>query len=170
MNDELIPEKPSKTALKKEMFELQELGKELIDLSEAEFAKISIQDPALLEAITTAKRIKSREGLRRQMQYIGKLMRLIDVSQIRHALAERKRGHQELARQFHALEEFRDRLVDNGVGAIEEVMERHPDADRQHLRQLILRANKESSLNKPPAAKRKLFKYLRGLQEEQSQR
>lgn len=169
MTDEFAPEKPSKTVIKKEMLELQELGKELIDLSDAEFAKIPIQDEALLEALATAKRIKSREGLRRQMQYIGKLMRLIDASPIREALAQRERGHQELARQFHLLEELRDRLVDKGVQAVEEVMERHPQADRQHLRQLILRANKESSLNKPPAAKRKLFKYLRSLQEEQSQ-
>lgn len=164
MNDD-FSEKPSKTALKREMLELQTLGKELIDLSESEFAKIPIRDEALLEAIATAKRIKSHEGLRRQMQYIGKLMRQIDPAPIREALEERQRGNQELARQFHALEALRDRLVDSGISAVEEVLAQFPDADRQHLRQLILQAGKEATNNKPPAAKRKLFKYLRELHE-----
>lgn len=164
MNDDSI-EKPSKTALKKEMLELQDLGKQLIELSDAEFAKIPISDDDLIEAIATAKRIKSREGLRRQMQYIGKLMRLTDPAPIREALAERQRGHQELARQFHALEEMRDRLLEVGISAVEEVVEKYPEAERQQLRQLILQAGKEAANNKPPAAKRKLFKYLRSLHE-----
>lgn len=161
--DEL--QRPSKTALKREMTELQDLGKKLIGLSDNELAKIPLHDEKLKEAIETAKRIKSHEGLRRQMQYIGKLMRLIDTDAIREALAERERGHQELARQFHQLENLRDQLVEEGISGIEKIVARFPSADRQHLRQLVLQSAKEVKAKKPPAAKRKIFQYLRELQD-----
>ncbi|WP_289084124.1 ribosome biogenesis factor YjgA, partial [uncultured Spongiibacter sp.] len=69
---------PSKTARKREMDALQAVGKRLVELGDADLARIPINDEDLTEAIATAKRIKSREGLRRQMQYIGKLMRQVD--------------------------------------------------------------------------------------------
>ncbi|MDX1504289.1 MAG: ribosome biogenesis factor YjgA [Spongiibacter sp.] len=158
-------QRPSKTALKKEMQALQDLGAQLVKLSNADLAKMPITDPDLEEAIATARRIKSHEGLRRQMQYIGKLMRLIDSSAIQAALEERERGQKDLARRFHELEGLRDRLLEGGVPAITEAMERFPDADRQRLRQLLLQAEKEKAAQKPPAAARKLFRYLRELQE-----
>jgi ribosome-associated protein len=158
----LDDEPPSKSARKREMLALQELGKSLVNLSDGELATIPLE-PELAEAIQTARRIKSHEGLRRQMQYIGKVMRRIDTEPIAAAYADLQHGNQERNQHFHQLEQLRDALVERGVDAMGDVLERFPDADRQHLRQLILAAAKEKVANQPPAAARKLFRYLREL-------
>lgn len=155
----------SKTAVKKQMLELQQLGEALVKLSKGELATIPIADETLKEAIDTARRIHHREGLRRQMQYIGKLMRKIDTTQIEQAYQALLDGRKEKTRQFHLLEQWRDQLIESGPQAAEQVMTKHPHADRQHLRQLISRALKEKELNKPPASARKLFRYLKELEE-----
>jgi ribosome-associated protein len=160
-------ERPSKTAVKKEMQALQNLGEQLVKLSNNELAKIPIHDEHLREALTTARRLTSREALRRQLQYIGKLMRGIDLTEIEAGLAKRDEGQRELARAFHRLEELRDDVVELGLPGIEKVIAQFPDADRQRLRTLILQIGKDAKANKPPAAKRKLFQYLKELQEHQ---
>lgn len=160
-------ERPSKTAVKKEMQALQQLGEQLVKLSNNELAKIPIRDEHLSEAITTARRLTSREGLRRQLQYIGKLMRGIDLSEIEAGLTQREEGQRELARAFHRLEALRDQVVEEGLPGIEKVVAQFPHADRQRLRTLILQVAKDAKANKPPAAKRKLFQYLKELQEHQ---
>ena len=160
-------ERPSKTAVKKEMQALQNLGEQLVKLSNNELAKIPIHDEHLREALTTARRLTSREALRRQLQYIGKLMRGIDLTEIEAGLAKRDEGQRELARAFHRLEEWRDDVVELGLPGIEKVIAQFPDADRQRLRTLILQIGKDAKANKPPAAKRKLFQYLKELQEHQ---
>jgi ribosome-associated protein len=160
-------ERPSKTAVKKEMQALQNLGEQLVKLSNNELAKITVRDEHLSEAIATARRLTSREGLRRQLQYIGKLMRGIDLSEIEAGLARRDEGQRELARAFHNLETFRDEIADGGLPAIDGVVEKFPNADRQRLRTLVLQISKDSKANKPPAAKRKLFQYLKELQDHQ---
>lgn len=156
--------RPSKSELKREMQALQELGEAIVGLSEGELATIPLEG-LLAEAITLARRLDNREGLRRQMQYIGKLMRDIDATPIETAYQELLNGRQQLNQRFHLLEQLRDRLIAAGPNAISEVLEDYPDADRQHLRQLISSAIKEREQNKPPAAARKLFKYLRELAE-----
>ncbi|MFT5691910.1 MAG: ribosome-associated protein [Oceanicoccus sp.] len=155
----------SKTAIKKEMLELQNLGEALVKLSKGELAAIPISDETLAEAIQIARKIKHREGLRRQMQYIGKLMRKTDLSEINSAYEQLQDGRKKETKAFHQLEEWRDQLVEKGAPAVEDVMLKFPDADRQHLRQLISRAAKERDLKKPPACARKLFRYLRELSE-----
>lgn len=161
-------ERPSKTAVKKEMQALQNLGEQLVKLSNNELAKIPVHDEHLSEAIATARRLTSREGLRRQLQYIGKLMRGIDLSEIEAGLARRDEGQRELARAFHNLEALRDEIADGGLPAIDGVVEQFPDADRQRLRTLVLQIAKDAKANKPPAAKRKLFQYLKELQDHQA--
>ncbi len=157
---------PSKTARKREMDALQAVGKRLVELGDADLARIPISDEDLTEAIATAKRIKSREGLRRQMQYIGKLMRQVDTAAIEAALQELDLGQKALARRFHELEGLRDDMLSSELQAgVELAMQRFADADRQRLRQLLVQAAKERSNSKPPAAARKLFRYLRELQE-----
>lgn len=165
MSDIDDQERPSKTALKREMEALQKLGTRLVGLSNADLARVPIDDPDLEEAIATARRLKSREGLRRQMQYIGKLMRRIDASGIEAALLEQERGQKALAKRFHELEELRDTMLEQGPSSVAAALQRFPNADRQRLRQLLLQAGKEQAANKPPAAARKLFRYLRELQE-----
>ena len=153
----------SKSELKRDMQALQELGKNIVNLSDGQLATIPIDDDTLAEAIQTARRIKSREGLRRQMQYIGKLLRKIDTEAMAAAYQKLLDGRKEDARQFHLLEQQRDQLIADGPAAVETVIDKHPHADRQQLRQLVMQANKEKKQNKPPAAARKLFRYLKEL-------
>lgn len=156
----------SRTAIKHEMLALQSLGEDIVKLSKGQLATIPLEDPTLIEAIQTARRIKHREGLRRQLQYIGKLMRNIDVTDIQKAHQNLLDGRKEEAQHFHQLEQWRDRLIEIGPSSIEEVIEKYPQADRQYLRQLISGASKDQTLKKPPANARKLFRYMRELDEE----
>ena len=153
---------PSKSELKREMHALQKLGEAIVKLSKGDLATIPL-DPQLAEGINIARRIKSREGLRRQMQYIGKLMRTTDIEAIQQAMQVLEEGRKQSAEKFHQLEQWRDQLIEEGPNSLEQVIEKFPHADRQHLRQLIVQANKEKNQNKPPASSRKLFRYLREL-------
>lgn len=158
-------EKPSKSARKREMLALQELGEAIVKLSDGELALIPLEGE-LAAAVAIARRINnSNEGLRRQLQFIGKLMRQSDISAIEAAYRELQNGRQLLNQQFHQLEQLRDKLLADGLDAMDEVLERYPQADRQHLRQLINAAIKERAAAQPPAAARKLFRYLRELAE-----
>ena len=111
--------KPSKTALKKAQAELQALGEKLIDLEPAELDSLQL-DEALLDALDTARRIRSHEALRRQKQYIGKLMRTIDPGPIEALFAGRERDAAREKRLFSTAERWRDRIVREGHGAIDE--------------------------------------------------
>lgn len=158
-------EKPSKSARKREVEALQEIGASIVKLSDGELALIPLEGE-LQKAILTARRISnSHEGLRRQLQYIGKLMRTADTTAIEAALRDLENGRQQHNQRFHQLEALRDELLDAGVGGMDKVLEPYPHADRQHLRQLITAAVKEKEQQKPPAAARKLFRYLRELAE-----
>jgi ribosome-associated protein len=160
-----VDEKPSKSARKREMLALQELGEAIVKLSDGELKLIPLEGE-LANAVAIARRINnSNEGLRRQLQFIGKLMRQGDISAIEAAYRELQNGRQLLNQQFHQLEQLRDRLLAEGPSAMNEVLEQYPQADRQHLRQLINAAIKERETAQPPAAARKLFRYLRDIAE-----
>ncbi len=158
-------EAPSKSELKRRMTALQELGETLTGLSDKQLQKIPMEDPQLVQAITEARSIQSNSARRRHMQFIGKLMRNIDPGPIQQALDQLHREQRESAGQFHELENLRDEILRQGVKGVEQVLSKWPDADRQHLRQLVLQHQREVSSNKPPAASRKLFRYLRELRE-----
>ena len=170
MNDDFFPDESnqqpeeeqykSKSALKREMTELQKLGEELVALPPAKLAKVTMPEQ-LEEAVMLARRLKNREGKRRQLQYIGKIMRNIDSDAIRQKLESFHHHSQHFRQQQHRLEQWRDKLITEGDSAVSELLQEYPELDRQHLRQLIRQAKKELSQNKPPAASRKIFKYLR---------
>ncbi len=155
---------PSKSELKRRMTALQELGETLTRLSDKQLQQIPLQDPALATAIAEARNIQSRSARRRHLQLIGKLMRNIDPAPIEAALDTLYREQRENADRFHQLEELRDAVLAQGLKGIEEIVARWPAADRQHLRQLVLQHQREAARGKPPAASRKLFRYLRELQ------
>lgn len=154
----------SKSQLKRESHALQAMGEELVELSAAKLAKIPMPDE-LAEAVALARKIKARGGRKRQLQYIGKIMRSIDATPIEQALADLKNTAGKEAAKFHRLEQWRDRLVDEGDAALGDLLEAFPDADRQHLRQLIRNAQREAAKNKPPKSAREIFRYLRNLAE-----
>jgi ribosome-associated protein len=160
-------ERPSKSELKRQMTQLQKLGEQLLGLPPLELEKMQLPE-TLLEALALARRIKSREAKRRQLQYIGKLMRGIDAEPIRLNLLQREQGRQLAQRRFHQLEQMRDRLVNNGPGEIEQVMTRFPTADRTRLGHLVRAAGRERDNQKAPKSARSLFRYLRELDEHSS--
>jgi ribosome-associated protein len=155
---------PSKSAVKRQMSELQKLGEQLLPLPQRTLDKMQLPEQ-LMEAVLLAKRIKHREGRRRQLQYIGKIMRGIDAEPIRQFLLQREQGDQQRNRQFHELEKLRDTLLEQGVTGLELVITRYPHAERSRLAQLARAAHKEHTLQQPPKSARKLFRYLRELAE-----
>ena len=150
----------SKSQLKRESHALTDLGKELVELAQSELKKIPL-DERLLEAIALAHRIKERGSRKRQLQYIGKLLRTTDVEPILAAMEGMKLEHAKDNARTHKLELWRNRLLEEGDAALGELLAQHPDADRQHLRQLLRNAQREQKQNKPPKSSRELFKYLR---------
>lgn len=168
-NDDFLPgddhefdeEWVSKTRRKREMEELQALGAQLPELNKDQLAKVPMSD-ILRAAVEEARRLPPRcEAIRRQLQYIGRLMRSEDADEIQTAVDRFEAGKQAHLQVFHKLERWRDRLVLGDNTDLEAYLAEDSDADIQYLRQLIRNAKKEASLDKPPAAAKKLFKYLR---------
>lgn len=151
---------PSKSARKREMHALQTMGEALLDLPASELARIPLSD-TLRDALALANTLKQREARRRQLQYIGKLMRTADTEQIAAALAHIEDRNRLFRQRFHHLEQIRDQLVSEGDSALENLLRDHPNLDAQQLRQLIRRSQRETALAKPKTASRKLFQYLR---------
>ena len=160
-----MDEQPSRSARKRAVQALQVLGEALVNLSDGDLKTIPL-DPQLAEAIATARRIKDFSGKRRQLQFIGRLMRSADTDAISSAYQDLQHGRQQRNQQFHRLEQLRDQLLESGMEAMPAVLDVYPQADRQHLRQLIGAAKKERDAGQTPAAARKLFKYLRELAEQ----
>ncbi len=155
-------EPQSKTRRKKEMQSLQDLGEQLLALSPSQLEKIPV--PAeLLAAIVEARRFTRKdEALRRQVQYIGKLMRRVDPEPIRERLDMlRGQSASEIARQ-HRLEQLRDALIADEK-TVEDIVREWPGADIQRLRVLRRNALKEREQQRPPRAYREIFKVLREL-------
>src|SRR3954469_16277294 len=135
------PEKPSKSQRKRDMHELQALGARLVELNSSQLASVEMPED-LRDAVREAMRTKSHEGRRRQIQYIGRLMREVDAAPIRERLAAwdgTSRAH--VARE-HEIERWRDRLIEDEA-AITELASLHPGIDVQHLRTLARNARAE---------------------------
>ena len=135
----------SRTDLKRESDELQDLGKELLSLRADLFARIGLPDK-LVEALAEARRITNFEGKRRQMQYVGKLMRKLDddtVAAVRTALQEQRSGSAADKLALHLAEQWRDRLIAEDSAQAEWIAH-HPGTDIQQLRALIRQARKDA--------------------------
>ena len=149
----------SKTKLKAEADALQAIGVKLIDLPNNKLAKLDLSE-RLLDAIHEAKRITANGAIRRQRQYIGTLMREIDVAPIVEQLEKWEGKNTAENAYFHQLEQWRNRLI-NDEQALSEFVELHPSVDTQQIRTLIRNARREAASNKPPKSSRELFKLLR---------
>ena len=155
----------SKSEIKRDAEALKDLGAEMVDLGKNSLDKLPL-DEDLRAAIDLAQKIK-KEGRRRQLQLIGKMLRSRDVEPIETALDKLKNRHNQQVSLFHKLEMLRDRLVEEGDDAVPTVLDLYPTADRQQLRALIRHAQKEKATNKPPKSYRQIFQYLRELAEGQ---
>ncbi len=135
----------SKTDLKKHSDKLQQLGEALLTLRQGLMDKLDLPEK-LVEAIAEAKRITNFEGKRRQMQFIGKLMRKLDddtVTAIEAALEVQHQGSAADTLRLHQAEQWRDRLIADDK-ALQDWLAIDPDADLQHLRSLIRQARKDA--------------------------
>ena len=162
MDDEPL----SKTKKKEQMHALQKLGTELVELSRDKLAAMQLPED-LRDAVREAQRITAHEGRRRQMQYIGRLMRDIDPAPIQERLAAwRGQSKAEVARQ-HVLERWRERLVADDA-ALTEFAQLHPGVDLQELRNLIRNARKETAEARPPKSFREIFRVIRDAQQDKT--
>jgi ribosome-associated protein len=164
MHDTEHEDRPSKTRRKRDMEALQELGSELLNFSDEVLLQMDLPE-TLRDAVQAARKIRSHGARKRQLQYIGKLMRDIDPAPVRAAIEAQEHRQDTGTRAFHLLEELRDALVLQGDPALATVLEHFPLADRQHLRKLTRQARREHEEHQPPKASRQLFRYLRELQE-----
>ncbi|WP_392562811.1 ribosome biogenesis factor YjgA [Orbus sturtevantii] len=151
----------SKSEIKRDAEVLKKLGVELVQLSKLEREKIPLDD-SLVYAIELAQKIK-KEGYRRQIQYIGKLLRSRDIDPIKQALDKLKNRHNQQVVQFHKIEKLRDQLIETGNA--EAILAIYPTADRQQLRNLARLAKKELDENKPTKSAKQIFQYLKQLSE-----
>jgi len=145
----------SKTDLKRESTELQALGESLLTLRNELLARLQLPD-TLLDALAQARRISDFEGRRRQMQFIGKLMRKLDAATldaVRTTLDEQQRGPAQETAALHEAERWRDRLIadDDALGGW---IETHPATDAQQLRALVRQARKDLKDGRPGEAPR----------------
>ncbi|WP_456404619.1 ribosome biogenesis factor YjgA [Thiolapillus sp.] len=152
--------RPNKTQLKRELAQLQQLVVEIIGLGDGDRAKLDLDDK-FLEGVKRASAMKASSGRNREIKYLTKLLQKQNLEQIRSWFETRNSRHSEENRHFHALEKWRDRLVDQGDTALQQYLEHHPHTDRQQIRALIRSAIKEKNTGKPAGAGRKLFRWLR---------
>ena len=156
-------DRPSKSQIKREMSALQALAQQLLALPPARQARIALPD-ALVEALAEARRLTKHEAKRRQLQYIGRLMRDVDPQPIQEAIDEFHGLSAAANARHHAVERLRERLLED-ENVLGEIAQAHRSADLQHLRQLRRNALKERESSKPPRAYRELFRLLRDLEE-----
>jgi ribosome-associated protein len=161
--DEEGPDHPSKSEMKRAMQALQDLGEQLVALNKERLAKIALPED-LRAAVRDAQRFTKHEARRRQLQYVGRLMRDVDPAPIQAALDEINGVSAAANARQHALERLRAQLIEDEA-VLGEIAQRYPAADLQRLRQLRRNALKEQANNKPPRAFRELFRVLRTLQE-----
>ncbi len=153
-----LDEKPSKTQQKKAMHALQKLGEDLVELNDKQLKALDMPE-RLYDAILEMKRISKFGARQRQLQYIGKIMRQIDVSPIQEKLNAWKQASLHQTAQLHRIERWRERLLAD-ASAITEFAEKYPTADIKQIRLLIRNALKERETESPPKSYRLLFQII----------
>jgi ribosome-associated protein len=157
--EEAVWEGPSKSQKKREVEALQDLGTELVKLPDAQFKRIELPEE-LRAAVAACRKITQNSALRRQRQYIGKLMRSIDPAPIQAQLDAFKGVSAAENAKLHQAEKWRERLIADNE-ALTRFLDSHPDADATRLRQLIRNAREEAARGKPPKAFREIFRAIR---------
>lgn len=157
---------PSKSQLKREMTERQKIGIAITTLSKSRIQALNLPEK-LLDALKDWQKITAHEGKRRQFQYIGKLMRNVDIEPIQKALLEQAKGSAEQTLQLHHLEHLRNQLLDDGSAghhALTQWAQQHPQSDLQQLRSLIRSARKDVAQTpekRSGKAYRELYQFLK---------
>ncbi len=154
-----IPGAPSKTRVKQAMQELQELGEALVAIDARRLSALGLPE-RLEDAVRAAQQITKHEARRRQLQFVGRLMRDVDPAPIRAMLAEWATMPNAEKARFAVLERWRDRLLED-EGALEAYLAEHPATPRLELTELAAAARSERARGGPPHKKRELFRFLK---------
>src|SRR5690554_432908 len=165
LDDSLDEEEKSKSQVKREMLALQELGLRLSDLKPELLDKMPLSDE-LRRALAETCKHTAHIARKRHSQFLGKLLRNHDIDAIMQPVNLVDSQTREYNDRFHALERWRNRLIAEGDSALQSFVEDYPSTDIQHMRSLIRHAQHELARNKAPTASRKIFKYLRDLDEQ----
>lgn len=155
----------SRSQQRREALDVLALGQQLVALTEAQLARLPVPE-SLLPHIRETRRITSHIAHKRQLAFLAKQMRREDeetLDAIRDALDEKGESARREVAAMHRVEAWRERLLDEGDAALAELLDQHPDADRQGLRQLVRNALEERKRNKPPRAYRELYRVVREL-------
>jgi len=163
MRDEIPDpdEQPSKSQRKRDAEAQQKLGEQLVTLDIKQLRQFALPEP-LLDAILAAQKIKQHGGRKRQLQYIGKLMRQFETAPIEARLHALQNQDRQNAAALHRIEQWRERLLADDQ-ATTELMELYPAIDSQQLRQQIRTARREQQQGKTTKAYRELFRFLRAV-------
>jgi ribosome-associated protein len=156
---------PSRSQKRRDALDVLELAKALVELTPAQLSRVPVPE-ATLPHIEDARRITSNIAHKRQLAFLAKQMRKLDDEELqamRDALDEKSDASRAEAAVLHRVEAWRARLIDGGDDALSDLLDMHPDADRQRLRQLVRNAQDEKKRGKPPRAFRELFRELRGV-------
>lgn len=157
-------EKISRTQKKRAAQALQKLGEQLVHLSDAQFALLKLPEE-LMEAVSMARQIKQHEARRRQLQYIGRLMRHFDQSQVEAAIEKINAGESDQKRRFKLVERWRDELVGGNDERLTWLVEKYPAIDPVELNQMVKNARGDHPQTNPKKAGRALFRYLNALEQ-----
>ena len=149
----------SKSQRKRDMHELQALGKTLVELPQEKLARMVLPDQ-LRDAIHEARRISAHGARRRQLQYVGRLMRDVDAGNIRAQLETISAGSERNTAILHRAERWREQLLEDET-AMSRFVSSYPEADTQRLRALLRNAKREAAADKPPRSFRELFREIR---------
>ena len=151
----------SKSQIKKEMHELQALGRKIVAMSKSQRAKLPLDDD-MRDALVLADKIKNKhEAAKRHMQYIGKILREADLEAIHLTMEALANKHQQETMKFQQLELLRDQLIAGNNDDAEALLVKSPNMERQKLKQLIRQAAKEVKAEKPSKNYRELFQYIK---------
>lgn len=156
----------SKTRRKKQMHDLQAMGAALVKLSPEKLARLDLPE-SLREAVIEAQRFTRHEAVRRQLQYIGKIMRDIDAGPIAEQLKALEAPSRKQTAVFHVAERWRQALVDDPA-SVARFVEEFPDANPEQLRTLAIAAAEEKRTGRPPRQFRELFHVLNTILQDHS--
>ena len=157
---------PSRSQERRDALDVLKLGERLAGLTDAQLAKLPVPDD-LLPHIVETRRITAHIARKRQLAFLAKQMRREDdetLDAIRDALDEKGEAARQETGAMHRAEAWRERLLDEGDAALSELLDAHPGADRQQLRQLVRSAFDERRKDKPPRAYRELYRAIRELE------
>ena len=157
------PDKPSKSQKKRDMESLRQLARALAELPGDYLNRVD--DPQIREAVLAARKITKGNARKRQLQYVAKLLARTDVTPIQSIVESLDASSAEYNKKFHQLERWREQLIEGSQQALSEILDAHPDADRQQLRQLIRKATQERESGEQLVYFRRLFQFLKQLED-----